>query len=40
VINDAEKNGVEMVFVSEESPYGRELLEGFGGIAALLRHRG
>ncbi len=40
VISVAEKNGVEMVFVSEESPYGKELLEGFGGIAALLRHRG
>ena len=40
VINTAERNGVEMVFVSEESPYGRELLEGFNGIAALLRHRG
>jgi peptide chain release factor subunit 1 len=39
MIEDAEKKGVEMVFISSESPHGKQLLLGFRGIAAMLRYR-
>jgi peptide chain release factor subunit 1 len=35
----ADKNGVETVFVSHESPLGKEFEMGFQGIAAILRYR-
>ncbi len=35
----ADAGGVEVVFVSTDSQHGNELLLGFQGIAALLRHR-
>jgi peptide chain release factor subunit 1 len=39
LIELAEKKGVEMVFISSESPHGKQLLLGFKGIAAMLRYR-
>ncbi|MGC8676203.1 MAG: peptide chain release factor aRF-1 [Candidatus Micrarchaeia archaeon] len=39
LIGIADKNGVETVFVSSESSYGKEFLMGFGGIGALLRYK-
>ena len=39
LIGIADKNGVETVFVSSESSYGKEFLMGFGGIGAILRYR-
>ena len=30
---------MEMVFISSESPHGKQLLLGFKGIAAMLRYR-
>ncbi len=39
LIEQAEGKGVEMVFVSAESSNGKQLLLGFGGIAAMLRYR-
>jgi peptide chain release factor subunit 1 len=39
MIELAEKKGVEMVFISSESPHGKQLLLGFNGIAAMLRYR-
>jgi peptide chain release factor subunit 1 len=39
MIEDAEKKGVEMVFISPEEPHGKQLLLGFKGIAAMLRYR-
>jgi peptide chain release factor subunit 1 len=35
----AEAAGVEIMFVSSESSYGKEFLMGFGGIGALLRYK-
>jgi peptide subunit release factor 1 (eRF1) len=35
----ADKNGVDTVFVSSESSYGKEFLLGFEGIGAILRYR-
>ena len=39
LIDMADKNGVETVFVSSESSYGKEFLLGFGGVGALLRYK-
>ncbi len=39
LIDLADKNGADTVFVSSESSYGREFLMGFKGIGALLRYR-
>jgi peptide chain release factor subunit 1 len=39
LIEEADRQGVETVFVSAESQYGKEFHEGFGGIGAMLRHR-
>ena len=39
LLDMADQMNVEVVFVSEESQYGRELLLGFGGIAAMLRYK-
>lgn len=38
LIDMADKNGVETIFVSSESPLGKEFM-GFQGIAALLRYK-
>ncbi len=35
----ADQMNIEIVFVSDESQYGKELLLGFGGIAALTRYK-
>jgi peptide chain release factor subunit 1 len=37
LIDMAEKNGVEISFVSAETEYGQQLLLGFGGIGAMLK---
>lgn len=39
LIDMADRGGVDIVFVSESSQYGRELLMGFGGVAAMLRYK-
>ncbi|MDE1823340.1 MAG: peptide chain release factor aRF-1 [Candidatus Micrarchaeota archaeon] len=39
LIDIADKKGVETVFVSSESSYGKEFLMGFQGIGALLRYK-
>ena len=39
LIDMADKNGVETIFVSSESPLGKEFIMGFQGIAALLRYK-
>ena len=39
LIELADAGGVEVVFISTNSQYGNELLLGFQGIAAMLRHR-
>jgi len=39
LIDLADKNGADTVFVSSESSYGKEFLIGFGGIGALLRYK-
>ena len=39
LIEEADRQGIETVFVSAESQYGKEFHEGFGGIGAMLRHR-
>ena len=39
LIDMADKRGVETVFVAAESQYGKELLMGFHGIAAMLKYR-
>ncbi len=39
LIDFADKNGADTVFVSSESSYGKEFLMGFKGIGALLRYR-
>ena len=39
LIEIAERKGVEMVFISSESPHGKQLLLGFKGVAAMLRYR-
>ncbi|MCL5099694.1 MAG: peptide chain release factor aRF-1 [Candidatus Marsarchaeota archaeon] len=40
LIELADKNGVDVVFVSSDSQYGKQLLLGFGGVAAMLKYRG
>ena len=39
LLDVADRLNVEMVFLPEESQYGKQLLLGFGGIAALLRYK-
>lgn len=39
VIDIAERRGVSIVFISSTSQYGNELLQGFGGIGAMLRYK-
>ncbi len=39
LLDVADKNGVDMMFVSGDSNYGNELLLGFHGIAAMLKYR-
>jgi peptide chain release factor subunit 1 len=39
LVDMADKNGTEVIFVSNESPLGKEFLMGFKGIAALLRYK-
>ncbi|MDE1857306.1 MAG: peptide chain release factor aRF-1 [Candidatus Micrarchaeota archaeon] len=40
LIELADKSGIDVVFVSSDSPYGKQLLLGFQGIAAMLKYRG
>jgi len=39
LIDIADKNGIEVTFVSGESPLGKEFLMGFAGIGAILRYK-
>ncbi len=39
LIDMADKSGVETVFVSSESSYGKEFLLGFAGLGAILRYK-
>jgi len=39
LIEKADTKGIEMVFISEDSQYGSQLLMGFQGIAAMLRYK-
>ncbi len=39
LIDMADRANVEMAFISGESQYGKELLLGFGGVAALLKYK-
>ena len=39
LIEEADHNGTETIFVSEESSYGKQFMMGFGGIGALLRYK-
>lgn len=39
LLDIAEKNGIEVSFISGESNYGRELILGFHGIAAMLKYK-
>lgn len=39
LLNIAERNNVEVEFISGESQYGKELLLGFHGIAAILKYK-
>ncbi|MEM3791104.1 MAG: peptide chain release factor aRF-1 [Candidatus Micrarchaeaceae archaeon] len=39
IIDEAEKRGISIQMVSEESPYGKEFFMGFGGIGALLKYK-
>lgn len=39
IIEIAENLGVEVVFISSDNQYGKELLLGFGGIAAMLKYK-
>jgi peptide chain release factor subunit 1 len=39
LVDMADKLGVQISFISSDSQYGKELLLGFGGIAALLRYK-
>ncbi|MGC8586778.1 MAG: peptide chain release factor aRF-1 [Candidatus Micrarchaeia archaeon] len=39
LIGMADANGIQTVFVSSESSYGKEFLIGFGGIGAMLRYK-
>jgi peptide chain release factor subunit 1 len=39
LIEMADKNDTEVMFVSGESPLGKEFLMGFRGIAAILRYK-
>lgn len=39
LLDIADKDGIDMMFVSGDSNYGKELLLGFHGIAAMLKYR-
>ena len=39
LVETADNMGVEVVFVSANSQYGKELLMGFGGVAAMLKYK-
>ncbi|MGC8572002.1 MAG: peptide chain release factor aRF-1 [Candidatus Micrarchaeia archaeon] len=39
LVEKADDLGVETIFIDEDSQYGKELVMGFGGIAALLRYK-
>ncbi len=39
LIEQADKLGVDITFISDDSQYGKELLLGFGGVAAMLRYK-
>ncbi|MGC8647845.1 MAG: peptide chain release factor aRF-1 [Candidatus Micrarchaeia archaeon] len=39
LIDIADKNGIEVVFISTDSQYGKELLLGFQGIGAMLKYK-
>ncbi len=39
LLDIADKNNVDIIFVSDDSQYGKELLLGFGGIAAILKYK-
>lgn len=39
IVETAENLGVDIVFISSDSQYGKELLLGFGGIAAMLKYK-
>lgn len=39
LIETAEESGVDVIFVSSESSYGKEFLMGFKGIGAILRYK-
>ncbi|MCL4389744.1 peptide chain release factor aRF-1 [Candidatus Marsarchaeota archaeon] len=39
LVETADNMGVDIVFISSQSQYGKELLLGFGGIAAMLKYR-
>ncbi len=39
LVETADNLGVEIVFVSSNSQYGKELLLGFGGVAAMLKYK-
>ncbi len=39
LIETADNMGIEVTFVSSESQYGKELLLGFGGVAAMLKYK-
>ena len=39
LIEMADKNGVDVSFIASDSQYGKELLLGFGGVAAMLKYK-
>ncbi len=39
LIELADRLGIDVFFITEESEYGKELMLGFGGVAALLKYR-
>ena len=39
IIDMADKNGIEVVFISTDSQYGNELFLGFRGVAAMLKYK-
>ncbi len=39
IVETADNMGIETVFVSSDSQYGKELLLGFGGVAAMLKYK-
>ncbi len=39
LIDQADQMGIEISFVSDDTQYGKELLLGFGGVAAMLKYK-